>query len=743
MRFAQVFLLCTALWTGTSAAALPAEHPAVGLVLSGGGARGFAHIGALKALEELHVKVDLIAATSMGAMVGGGYATGYSADEIRSLALGVDWAKMFAPRADRAALTWRRKNDDNLGLADTEIGISSKGFRFPSSVVPTQELEIFLASATRPVSRVNNLRELAIPFSSIATNLVSGERVVLSKGTTLSTAMRASMSVPAAFAPVPYGEALLIDGGLSGNLPVDVARSMGAKRIIAVNVGTPLLTRDKLDNVLGVMGQAINLLTEQNVRKSLAELTENDVLITPELTGFSTSDFNKAEKIIEAGYRAVMAQKDALAAFRTDDEEYAAWRTKVSAALQNGGPHRLSRVLVADLKNVNPQAVLNEADIDTDKPVTDEAIADSARRIWATGDFRSVPFRFEPGPHGTEVLVFEPEEKSWGYSSLRFGGNVQFDSEDTQNYNAILAHTWGWLNRWGAEWRNEIQVGEEQRFKSEWYQPLGAASDWYLMPRFEITRTPIDVYLNYIDDDKPYGRYITQNTTASLSLGYALGRTGYAEVTGGWAQTKNLNAIGMDGVEGAVSMPYAGASLHLDTLDNVNFPRKGMSFTVEYERYMMGDKGLYYTGHPTDNSWNVEGVLPFEINKDWSAVLSGRWAKSTMNSAYSLGGVFNLSGTPAKRFTGDRLTLGRLMVMRRVFPSLAESGIHTYAGLTYEIGKIYDGTYNFYNGKDRVWRQANAVFLGADTLIGPVYVVLGRTRGVSSSVMFYWGRMRY
>ena len=372
--------------------------------------------------------------------------------------------------------------------------------------------------------------------------------------------------------------------------------------------------------------------------------------------------------------------------------------------------------------------------------MTDERAARAARRIWADGDFRSVPFHFEPGPRNTEVLVFEPEEKSWGYSSLRFGGNVQFDTERTQNFNVILAHTWGWLNDWGAEWRNEAQFGETRRLKTEWYQPLGAASSWYLLPRLEIERTPIDVYSETPSEKHPYGRYIREQQTADVALGYEFGRVGTADVSAGWVRYKTRGDIGEDLGGYGLHAPFVGASLSVDTLDNVNFPRRGVNFTVDVRRLFHESESGSVTGNLTDTVWETSLNVPAVFDKNWSGLLSARLGEATIPGYFRLGGAFNLTGTPEGRFTGDRIAVGRLMLMRKIFPGLAEAGIAAYAGVTYEAGRAYNHTSGFSNHKSD-WHHANALFVGADTWVGPMYLMLGRTYGVGDSLMFYWGRL--
>ena len=361
-----------------------AEHrPCVGLVLSGGGARGFAHTGVLDVIEELGIKIDVVTGTSMGSMIGGAYAAGYSAAAIRDIVLrvdqvGVDWDRMMAPRADREELPWRLKVDDykNLAVSGIEFGKDGR-VKLPDSVIPSEELDLFLNDKTGPANYVNDLTELAIPFGAIATDLVSGERVVLQKDVSLGMAMRASMSLPGVFAPVVIHDRMLVDGGLLDNLPVSLAREMGADVIIAVNVGTPLLKREELGNVVTVMAQMVNLLTEQNVRQSLADLGPEDILITPDLDDFTSADLKKSDKIITRGYRLERLAAPDRAQWLAGD----ATRKGAIMPHTRRDIHEISTVKVEGLKVANPEAILNELDIDTSRPVSNAEIDAASRRV--------------------------------------------------------------------------------------------------------------------------------------------------------------------------------------------------------------------------------------------------------------------------------------------------------------------------------------------------------------------------
>ena len=297
---AAALALSTALPSSAQDTGAAAPRPKVALVLSGGGARGLAHIGVLKVLREQRVPVDFIVATSMGSIVGGAYAAGHTPAAMESLVVGADWERLFSDRAPREFLSFRRKEDDLRLIGKSELGVKREGLVLPRGVVGSQNLEEFLRQLSHPASDARTLNELPILFRAVATDLVTGEQVVL-REVSLSLAMRASMSIPGAFAPTDIDGWLLGDGGLTRNLPVEVAREMAPDVIIAVNVGTPLLPREALTSAFGVAQQMINILTEQNVGISLAAMRPQDVLISPDLTGTTFVDFERGPDLIARG----------------------------------------------------------------------------------------------------------------------------------------------------------------------------------------------------------------------------------------------------------------------------------------------------------------------------------------------------------------------------------------------------------------------------------------------------------
>ena len=243
-------------------------HPRIGLVLSGGGARGAAHIGVLKVLQELRIPIHAIAGTSMGSLVGGGYAAGLPAEELERRVTAVDWDNLFNDAPPRKGWPARRKQQTVNPTWDFTIGVRNGQFALPKGAISGQKVQLFFNDLVKGAETAQDFDDLPIPFRAVATNLENGEMKVFDRGP-LPVAMRASMSVPGLFAPMEWDNNLYVDGGLVRNLPIDVARTMGVDVVIAVNLGSGYLPRDQLGTILGVTGQMIAILTEQNVQVSL------------------------------------------------------------------------------------------------------------------------------------------------------------------------------------------------------------------------------------------------------------------------------------------------------------------------------------------------------------------------------------------------------------------------------------------------------------------------------------------
>ena len=240
-------------------ATVGAGRPRIGLALSGGGARGAAHIGVLKVLEELRVPIDCIAGTSMGAVVGGAYAAGVSPQEMERVIAQTDWADVFVDRPPRAEIATRRKQDDYRNLFAPEYGVRDGSLLLPKGVIAGVTIENFLRRLSAPAGGTSDFDRLPIPYRAVATDIETGEEVVLARGS-LMRAMRASMAIPGALTPVAIDGRLLVDGGIADNLPIDVVRRLCADVVIAVDIGTPPLSREQLHSALSIVGQLASMV---------------------------------------------------------------------------------------------------------------------------------------------------------------------------------------------------------------------------------------------------------------------------------------------------------------------------------------------------------------------------------------------------------------------------------------------------------------------------------------------------
>jgi NTE family protein len=519
----------------------PSVRPKIALVLSGGGARGIAHIGVLKVLREQRVPVDFIVSTSMGSIVGGAYAAGRTPEEMEALVSSADWATMFSDRPPRQNLSFRRKEDDLRFIGQFDFGIKPEGIVLSRGAVGAQNIEEFLKLISSPGDG-RKLDQLPIPFRAVATDLVTGELVLL-RDVKLAVAMRASMSIPGAFAPTEVNGRLLGDGGLTRNLPVEVALDMGADVIIAVNVGTPLLPRDALSSVFGIAQQMIYILSEQNVATSLKTLRPTDILISPDLGGVSFVDFERGVELVARGETAARSIASRLADFALSETAYAKWEVN-----RRRDPLHLT-LPVADIRiegavRTNPQAlkheVMERTDVAPGRIVSDEQLVQAGRILYGTGEFERVDARAE-AREASQNVVIEVEEKTNGPDYLRIGGRVVSNFRTDSRYSLTLQHTRTWLNSWGAEWRNEIQIGELRRLATSLYQPLGAGSPWFVEPLLETIENSSDVFG---PGNRRTDRITTETNGASIILGRRLGNIGVLRFAVGYEHYRSSPLIG-------------------------------------------------------------------------------------------------------------------------------------------------------------------------------------------------------
>ena len=481
--------------TGAPAIAPAGERPRVGLVLSGGGARGFAHVGVLKALEAARVPVDVIVGTSMGAIIGGLYASGMTSEDLEREILAVNWGDLFDRREPRQLLSQRRKEEDFELSPVLMLGFRNGEFVLPTGAVSTRSLEMLLRRYTLSTRHLASFDGLPTPFRAVATDMETGQAVVLDHGD-LAAALRASMSVPAVFSPLEVDGRVLGDGGLVNNLPVDVARRMGADVVIAVNIGTPLAGRETLGSVVGITSQMVNILTEQNVQASIATLTPRDLLLAPPLGQLTSADFGKAAELVKIGNDYAKTVGEALVRFSVDAPRYQRWvATRESQAQANTG--RIGAVASVKFEGVNErraERLATTMDTREGQRLDVPRLEDDLQRLAALGDFERVDYSLVRRADGAEDLTVHLRENTWGPNYLRVGLDLRTDFQGQGAFNLRISHNRHWLNDSGAEWRNRVQLGETVGLYSEIYQPLTLRSDRFAAAYVDASLRKVELF---------------------------------------------------------------------------------------------------------------------------------------------------------------------------------------------------------------------------------------------------------
>jgi NTE family protein len=706
-----------------------ATRPKVALVLSGGGARGLAHIGVLRVLEELRVPVDIVVGTSFGAIVGGAYAGGADVAELERLVLTTDWGRVLQDRPPRDALHYRRREDDTLVSSRLELGVGRDGLTLPGGAFASGEVERLLRQLT-PSASLAQVPQLPLVYRAVATDMLTGE-MVTPVDVPLFTAMRASMAVPGAFAPITVDGRILGDGGLVRNLPVELARELGAEVLIAVNLGTPLGGPEVLTDAFGMARQMLGILTEQNVQRSLRELTPRDVLVTPDLGDADFLAFERARPNIEAGAAAARAQAQRLAQWSVPPEawaEYRRRRTEAHSALA-ASPPTAAAVRVQRLgRDGTPAPAQTGPRLRAGQPVTGRALSDAAAHLSRELDAERVETVIAGDGPFREVLLL-PIASSLAGSRLRLGLDLSTDFARNSEFTLSGLLTLGGRNAAGAEWRTLLRAGAINELQTEWYQPFAAASPWFASARLGYRGDDAIVYDEAL---RAQGLVTTGSGVASLALGRRLRDSGQARlgVQRRWLRARV--AIPDIGQAGAVTEDSAFADIGFDTLDSLGFPTRGLLLAANYERF----RGTAVDSPGARYSARFDGLYAASRGP-WAGHVYAAGLRLSLNATLplALGGFLRLSGAPPDSLVDDRVVLGRAVLARHVATLPPGLGGAVRVGVSLEAGKASpaDGL------SASPLRAAGSAFTVLETRFGPIYVGLGHTRHIGTSAYLFLG----
>ncbi len=715
-----------------------APRPRIGLVLSGGGARGLAHVGVLKVLERERVPVDIIVGTSMGAVIGGLYATGMRAEEIERELLAVRWDDVFAQRVSRRELTQRRKEQDFEISAVIELGLRDGELRLPQAAVSSRGLESLLRRYTLPVRNIERFDKLPIPFRAVATDMETGAAVELDGGD-LATALRSSMSVPGVFAPIDSGGRILGDGGLVNNLPVDIARRMGADIVIAVNVGTPIGGRESLGSVVGLTAQMINILTEQNVQRSIALLKPGiDLLIKPELENMGSGDFDKTADFFQRGSAAAALSLPRLSALALDAARFAAWGDAHRAPLRE--PVKLGFVAFEGTTRTNPQRLAAQLESQPGQTFDAAKAERDARRLAASGDYLRSDYRVVRTPAG-EGLLFDLDDKPWGPNYLRIGLDLSTDFAGRSAFNLKLAHDRHWLTPNGTEWRNRLNLGESPMLSTELYHPLNwsnkLSEDWFVSGWAAAESRRVSMYTLTGDEAAVFNRSVGRG---GVDIGQPWGEFGEFRF-GLIHSTQRTSPHLVDPLKfpSAQTDVWHETGLRarsvVDQLDYALFPQSGYRVEAEaiagIRRGTVDERFHRVQGSAT---W-VRSFGRHTLNLHTMGSLSDEGG-SALIGRFALGGFHNLSGYESGQLSGNHLIFGRLTWYMRLNRAVVLTR-GFFVGATVEAGNTW-----LQRGQVSLsdLRSGMSLFLGADTGIGPMYLGLTAAHRGSAGIVFFIGR---
>jgi NTE family protein len=692
---------------------LPGERPRIGLVLAGGGAKGGAHVGVLKVLEEMRVPVDCIAGTSMGALIGAGYAAGQPAADLESFINAIDWSLVVGGKGRRALKPVEANRLATETQSELKVGLKQGRIVAPAGLVDTSSIDDLLRTYVAQARMVSAFDELPIPFRAVATDMVTGEMVALDQGD-LATAMRASMAIPGAFSPVLLDGMVLADGGMVRNIPVDVARSMCADVVIVVNLVEPPATAEKLVQATQLLSRSMDVMFEVNEKIQLQSLTDRDIRIDVPMGDITTSDFERVPETIPLGEAAGRAAADRLAAYSLSTAEYAAWRQRATAG--KSAERRIADIRVEGLNWVNADYLETLSTVRIGDVVDIDAISRDARRMAALDELESVAYRLE-GEADRTTLVWLPAEATIGKDYLSPSIGVYADGGGDLKFQVSLQHVRRWLNERGGQWRNSFEIGYETSVTTSLYQPFDVDQRFFVEPTLFAGQTLENLFLDgdhvaTVEFRDLGGRLDfgwNVNQAAQLRLGY------WASDRRASVQTGPPDVSGTDDVDAGLMF-----AARYDSRDTASFATSGMSAALEYQQ---SDEGF-----GADRDWErieagVRKAVPLRRNLMWVSLAGGTGIDDDLpdDRYFSLGGPRTLAGYQFDEIRVESYWLAQGSFLWRIKDLVTIKNQALYAG----FGVYAAGLYDRLDGVPDEEIYGASAYLAGSTPIGPINVGVG------------------
>jgi len=728
-------LVLTAVLAGSPQAAaadhlVPPDRPRIGLVLGGGGAKGAAHIGVLRVLDELRIPVDCVVGTSMGALVGAPLAAGMPPERIESIVRGTDWSQTVGGKGQRRRMPIQEKLSARSYTNILELGVSGRGVTAPGGLLRTQSIEDMIRELISSGRLTTDFDDLSIPFRAIATDMVAGEMVVLDSGD-LALALRASMAVPGVFAPVTRNGQVLADGGMMRNLPVDIARDFCADVVIAVWLSTPRPEAGELGSAVSLLGRALDVMVIANQNEQIASLAPRDVGIEVPMDEIGAGDFHRVPEAIDRGRAAAESMRESLLRYAVPEAQYAHWRQSITH--QGSRTLTLADVRIEGLERVNEGYVRSQLrHIGAGEKVTLEQIVEDTDRIFALDDFERVSYEVN-GPPGAREITITPVEKSWGPDYLRFDLGLTANEPDDLQGLLRTDYTRTWLNRRGGEWRTALQVGQQSLLQTDFYQPLDIRQRFFVQP---IARIETDLQDVFLGEDR-IATYRLTETWGQLDFGVNLGtraqlRAGLrhgqldVDVDTGLSFLPEIDDLGESAIvlggiydtRDAVALPTQGTYVNLRYLHSGNW----LGGEQEYELV----EGVYSRAF----AWRGDSL---SLTLGGGAGLSGELPP---NRQFRLGGIRTFPGLRPGELRGSGYWFAGASYYWRLAEISPIFGQALYAGLRMHAARPERRL----DGIDEETIYGLAGSLAGRTPIGPVLLSLGYAEDGLWQLQFSLGR---
>jgi len=688
------------------------SRPKIGVVLSGGGAKGFAHIGALKVLVEAGVPVDYVGGTSMGGIMGGLFATGYHPDSLEKMVLSQNWEELLAGRLSRRDLSMSEKEED--GKYFFTLPFHDNKLKLPSGLVAGQSVYDLLSYYASPAYGVNDFHKLEIPFLCVAADIETGEYVVLDKGY-LPDAMRATMAIPTVFAPIEIDGKLLVDGGLVNNYPVEEVRKMGADIIIGVDVGDPLKTKEELNSLIKILDQSTAFL-----RKPLHDegVRNTDIIIKPKLEGYGVSSFNDADSLILRGERAarqmlpeILAMLDSINRINPSPPKYQLTAQPLDSILIN-------EIIIEGINKVSPNFVRSALQLEVTRYHSLKKVYNALDRLFGTQNFDMIRFRFEPLERGGYRFVINLKEKFGGEFKVGLNYDTDFKASFLLNMtfrNVLLSN---------GRLLFDLALGDNNSFRANYLYDRG----W--KPGFGVE---LDAYTftayGYDGKDK-----IGSFDFAGLTLD-AFTQSNIADFTiiGGGLQLEFSNLKPDVFIFDIESVKEYNTNIlgfiKMDNLDQLVYPKSGFRFVSEFKLVM-----------DIEDSLNRRVDPLAVLNAQYKAAIPIHPKLTLVPSVY-FGGSLKKSDFVLSQY-GFYMGGLRENSMNAIYPfiGLEFMQVSNYNGLIGRLDLQYEFARNFYfipkwnigfnsENLEKIFSETHPVngyglTLGAKTILGPIEITI-------------------